>query len=160
MLKTYRRDPDGTLSHREAWTESDGITVHSGTLGTKGTTNQLAARSRTCPTNPTHIELMSAFAERAVADGFAEIPVEDHGWVVLQVWMFTHDLSNPNDAWIFDHGQEQLDDRLGWVGVGHCDGNDIGGQAPRGRVARARGAFPRPAAGSSVEKTDTLGPLA
>lgn len=130
MIKTYRRDDTGALFYREAWRDRGIFCRHEGKVGTKGKRGNSTIRSRTWPQNPTATEYFREFQAQAEADGFAEIPDAEHGSVVLQLWTHTHDLSDPRDAWILDEGQDALNDHLGWLGVGHCDGNDVGGAPP------------------------------
>lgn len=132
MVKTYRRDGDGTFFYREAWNDRGVFVRHEGKVGTKGKRRNSPIRSRTWRDRPTATEYFRAFREETAADGFAEVPDEEHGWVVLQLWTSTSDLSDPADAWILDEGEEALNNHVGWLGVGRCDGNDIGGTPPEG----------------------------
>lgn len=130
MVKTYRRDEAGVLHYREVWSEKGGAWTHAGKVGTKGTSRFHSTRSRTWPDRPTTSEFIRAFTEEAAADGYRTVPDEQHGWVVLQCRTHSPDLSHPEDLRLFDEGQEALDQYLGWRGVGHLDGNDVGGSPP------------------------------
>lgn len=130
MIKTYRRD--GELHYREAWSDRGGVWTHEGRLGTKGKSRFHSTRSRTWPDKPTATEFLRAFAEEAAAAGYHPIPDDRHGWVVLQCWTRSPDLSHPDDDRLFAEGQDALDQYLGWRGVGHLDGNDLGGGPPDG----------------------------
>ncbi|MDT0269812.1 hypothetical protein RM844_26355 [Streptomyces sp. DSM 44915] len=132
VIKTYRRDDDGVLHYREAWSERGGVRTHEGKAGTKGRHRHHATRSRTRPDRPTATEFLRTFTEAAVADGYQRVPADRHGWVVLQCWTHSADLSHPDDDRLFAEGQDALDEYLGWRGVGHCDGNDVGGRPPTG----------------------------
>jgi hypothetical protein len=132
MVKTYRRDDAGVLHYREAWSDRGGVVVHSGKVGTKGTSHFRPTRSRTFPNNPTATEFLRQFTSEAAADGFHRLPDDAHGWVVLQCWTHSPDLSHPDDGRLFDDGQDALNEYLGWRGVGHYDGNDVGGNPPDG----------------------------
>lgn len=136
MIKTYRRDGDGVLHYREAWRENGGVRTHEGKVGAKGKSRYHASRSRTWPNNPTATEFLREFTEKAAADGYRPVAEDEHGWVVLQCWTHSPDLSHPDDHRLFEDGQEALDQYLGWRGVGHCDGNDIGGSPPAGHDLR------------------------
>ncbi len=133
LIKTYRAD-DGILLYREAWTDGSMLMIHEGTVGTKGKTSHLSTRGKALhrASLPTMAQRVKAFRESAAADGFREIPDEELSWVVLQVWMFSDDLTHPSDARLLDEAQEALDQHLGWLGLGHVDGNDIGGVPPTG----------------------------
>lgn len=120
MIKTYRRDEAGALHYREVWDVKGGVVVHQGKVGLKG-------RSRTHGATG---EFRDRFVEQAAADGFLPVPDGEHAWVVLQCWLFSEDLSHPDDVWIREKGNEALDEYLGWRGLGHLDGYDIGGSSP------------------------------
>ena len=131
-IKTYRRDESGALRYREAWTHKTSFYTHFGEVGTKGTSKSQSVRGtprhrQDKPTGPQYIRM---FKEEAQADGYAEIPDEDHGWAVLQVWTHTADLSHEDDARLLPDGEEALNDFVGWYGIGHCDGYDVGGEPP------------------------------
>jgi hypothetical protein len=132
LLKTYRRDDDGVLHYLEAWDHDGEFVVHEGKVGQRGRTKTYKIEPES-PKTDRGLSLgarWDAFRERAQVEGFVEVPGDEHGWVILQVWTFTADLSHPCDAWIFDEGQDALDAHLGWLGVGNFDGNDIGGSPP------------------------------
>lgn len=130
MVKTYFRDEAGVLWYREIWRDGNIMVRHEGKAGTKGKSSTKSVRTRTWPSNPTATEQFAAFREQAIADGYAELSDEQMGTVVLQVWTATPDLSDPDDAWVLDAGEDALNEHLGWLGLGHCDGNDIGGLPP------------------------------
>lgn len=130
MIKTYRRDGDGTLHYREAWSERGLVRTHEGKVGTKGRSSTHPTRSRTRPDEPTATEYLRSFTAQAERDGFLPVPDDEHGWVVLQCWTYSPDLTHPEDHRLFEEGQDALDDHLGWRGVGHYDGNDLGGTPP------------------------------
>jgi hypothetical protein len=133
MIKTYRRDGEGTLRYREAWSDKGGVWTHEGSVGAKGRSRLRPTRSRTRPDDPTATEFLREFTEEAAAAGYLPVPEDRYGWVVLQCWTHSPDLSHPEDDRLFEAGQEALDQYLGWRGVGHLDGNDIGGSPPAGR---------------------------
>lgn len=122
LIKTYRRDDEGVLHYREAWKADGGVVVHQGRVG-------LVGRSRVHRA-PDPKRFGERFLEQAAADGYRPLPDEERSWAVLQCWLFSADLSHPDDDWIMGEGHDQLDEYLGWRGLGHLDGNDIGGSAP------------------------------
>lgn len=132
MIKTYRRDDDGVLHYREAWSEKGGVRTHQGKVGTKGNSHFHSTRSRTWPDKPTPTEFLRTFTEQAASDGFREVPEGSHGWLVLQCWTFSTDFSHPDDRRLLAEGQEALNQHLGWHAVGHVDGYDVGGSPPEG----------------------------
>lgn len=133
MIKTYRED-QGILLYREAWTDGSMLVVHEGEVGTKGKTSHLNTRGKALYRAhfPTMAQRIATFKETAAAEGYREFTHEEHGWVVLQVWTLTSDLSHPSDAWVLHEARDALDQHLGWLGLGHVDGNDVGGTPPIG----------------------------
>lgn len=107
LLKTYRREEGGTLLYREAWSDGNLFIVHEGKVGTKGRTRSLSTKGK--PLYRQHLPTMGQrakdFRAEAEADGFTEVADEDHGWVVLQVWTHSPDLSHPEDDRLFEQGR-------------------------------------------------------
>ncbi|MEJ1091278.1 hypothetical protein [Microbacterium istanbulense] len=132
VIKTYRRDDEGALHYLEAWRDGGVFTIHEGKVGTKGSTVRKVIRNRTSHYKPTYTEYVATFRERAAAEGYREIPEDEQSWVVLQIWTHSDDLSHPDDASAFADAAGLLDEQLGWWGVGHCDGSDVGGEPPAG----------------------------
>lgn len=132
LIKTYRRDEAGVLHYREAWKDRSLLVVHEGKVGTKGKTSHQSTKGRPVYRQhlPTMGERIRAFEEQAAADGFRQVPDDEQGWVVLQCWTHSPDLSHPDDARLFEEGADALDGYLGWRGAGHYDGNDLGGSPP------------------------------
>lgn len=130
MIKTYRRDDAGTLWYRECWKHDKIFITHEGKVGTKGKTIRQSPRSRIQPNKPTIKQYFDQFPASARADGYEPIADEAHGWVFLQIWTDTPDLSSPFDTWILDEGEAALNELVGWLGVGECDGCDVGGTPP------------------------------
>ncbi len=125
----YRRDDEDRLLYREAWTTSGGVIEHSGRVGTTGR-QPVRPTGRKSADGATAQQVLERFEAAARADGFSEIPDEERGWVVLQHWAFTADLSHPEDERLFTGMWDALDGYLRWRGVGECDGNDVGGTPP------------------------------
>ncbi|GGF34136.1 hypothetical protein GCM10010922_06660 [Microbacterium sorbitolivorans] len=130
MIKTYRRDDEGVLWYREIWRDAAFMVTHTGKVGTKGKVSSERLHSSDWPNKATEDQQLAAFREGAAADGYAEIDEDDMGWAVLQYWTASPDFSDPADARFLDEAEIALDTRLGWLGLGHCDGNDIGGTPP------------------------------
>ena len=125
--KTYRRDEDGTLHYREAWKEGKIFVQHFGKVGTKGKVSNRSVRTRTWPNNPTYTEQMAEFLEQAAHEGYREFDDTEIGWLVLQIW------ADPEDSlgqWALNEAGNLLDQKFGWLGLGHYDGHDVGGIPP------------------------------
>jgi immunity protein 39 of polymorphic toxin system len=116
MLKLYRLSP-GEPRYWETWETPGGVTIHSGRLGEKGETARLFAGDASR-------RLVHAEAARRRAEGYAEIPLEDHATMILQYRIegfgTEADLDKRNRV------MNLMDEALGWTGLGHCDGGDIG----------------------------------
>ncbi|MDR4533080.1 hypothetical protein [Glutamicibacter sp. PS] len=127
MHKTYRRDDDGTLHYREAWKDKGFVVTHTGKVGTKGKQQARSVKSKTWPNNPTATEQLAQFLAQATADGYRELADDEMGWAVLQIWT---EPDGPLAEWVLAEGTGELNEKLGWLGLGHYDGYDIGGTPP------------------------------
>ena len=127
MIKTYRRDEAGALHYLECWDHNSTFYVHKGKVGTKGQSLTRVLKGRNRPTSPTLQESVDSFRTEAAAKGYAELAGDDRGWLVLQVTLLSEDLSHEADLRVFDELPDAINDYVSWRGVGHYDGNDIGG---------------------------------
>ncbi|MED5374747.1 MAG: hypothetical protein VX899_27255 [Myxococcota bacterium] len=116
MLKLYKRDEQGLLYH-EAWFHDGEIHEHRGRVGDIG-----ESREHPCSGDPEQAirELLAPVMEA----GFAPWD-EDEMWTLqltakLEGWGSTEDLQLRIDL------EAALNERLGWTGLGHCDGGDMG----------------------------------
>ncbi|MEO7689308.1 MAG: hypothetical protein ABIS51_08480 [Sphingomonas sp.] len=117
MLKLYKRVGDA-IEYREAWIGGGGVVEHWGRCGTKGEVKQhLAARGR-------EDAVMDDFIEAAIADGFAPLAGEDHH--ILLVQRRVDGFGTPADLDQRHKLEDYLNEQLGWLGVGYCDGGSIG----------------------------------
>jgi predicted DNA-binding WGR domain protein len=118
MLKLYDQSKP-TLNYWEAWEDGYDVVIHWGEIGSEGTT-----RRETIPRSQTAENVITAAAEEPRRNGFAEIPIEQHAEIVvhrrLDAWGSTADLELRHDI------EDLLNEQLGWLGLGHCDGGDIG----------------------------------
>jgi hypothetical protein len=118
MKKLYKRQ-NGFLYYFEAW-DRDGIAiVHSGRVGDRGTSRELR------PGSGESVEIViSRELGNAQSQGYRLVDAEAHYSVVVQYNV---------EGWEADEAlgfrrtvEEVLNDALGWNGVGHCDGGDVG----------------------------------
>jgi hypothetical protein len=130
VIKTYRHDGAGVLHYLECWNDRTSFLVHEGKVGTKGKCLSHVIRHRTFPSSPTREEHLAAFWARATSEGYAELSDDDHGSLVLQVKVLSDDLSDDHDLPVLDDLPDALNNYIGWRGVGHYDGNDVG----RGKI--------------------------
>jgi len=117
-FKFYRRG-DATLSYREAWIDdANAVTDHRGDCGDRGETQVRPFSDRSAARR--FYEELKVDARRA---GFRAIPESRHRQIVV-------DLADDGTRSLIDrrHALEDfLNEELGWLGLGHCDGGDIGG---------------------------------
>ena len=120
MLKLYKRVGE-TLHYREAWAEPENgvIVEHWGAVGERGET-------RKHPLSPgtDEDEAIASALSQAVEDGFT--PFEDDDMRTLLVEYAVEGMGTEDDIEKRHALQDQLDESLGWTGLGHCDGGSIG----------------------------------
>jgi hypothetical protein len=118
MQKLYKSLPDG-LHYFEGWDRSGVAILHSGRVGERGTTKELR------PANDESVEgILSRELTSASQSGYTALASDALSTLVVQ-----YDVSGweADEALEFRHlVEEVLNDALGWVGVGHCDGGEIG----------------------------------
>ena len=123
MIKLYKREPGGKLLYHEAWTDDSNrnVTIHAGTVGRDG-------KNHSVPWDP-EAETEDAVLERVLSDarkkGFEEVPLELQMWAVVQFKLKSFSGSK-RDYKKWERIRKNLDQVLGWKGVGHVDGGDIG----------------------------------
>ncbi len=116
MLKLYLKSGASTL-YWETW-ESDGvITVHAGTLGQVGEISRI-------PQSSDAARAVKTQAARLRAQGYAEVARE--ALFTLSIWYRLAGWGSSEDLDKRHHVEELMDECLGWTGLGHCDGGDIG----------------------------------
>ena len=115
MLKLYKADSDGALTHYwEHWETTPGThTVHWGAIGTKGATKE------------SHAQDAIAEAARMTAAGYAPVPQESLTFVVIEyptrhTWPSEDELDKRYAV------EDLMNGVLGWRGLGYCDGGSAG----------------------------------
>jgi hypothetical protein len=119
MIKLYKRDGN-RIHYWEAWKTDDGVVLHWGTLGDRGTTRHVDI-----PHGQSSQQVIERECGEPRSRGFAEIDLDDHSQVIVQYktrdnWGDSDDLAKRHRV------EEILNECLGWSGNGHCDGGDIG----------------------------------
>jgi hypothetical protein len=119
VIKLYRRVGPTEIHYHEAWVDGDVILEHWGAVGNRGA-------SRQHPIDPTVDEAgnLDRVLAPARSKGFASVPLEDHS--VLLVEYTIEGMGTAADVEKRYRLQDRLDNLLGWVGAGHCDGGSIG----------------------------------
>jgi hypothetical protein len=123
LFKLYKKEQEKTL-YWEAWPEGDEIVVHFGVLGQPGETTNLSLPEFEPPETALHRQ-----ATEARAAGFTEIDETELFELILQ-YPNANSLSKPEQCGSIEEQpgsvEELLNDCLGWTGLGHCDGHDMG----------------------------------
>jgi hypothetical protein len=117
-FKRYRRSERG-LEYREAWPDGDVVIEHWGVCGDRG-------QSRTHPaaTPDEQTRLLDALDKQAQADGFKTIAPSRHKGLEIRRRLGPDEALEALDE---RHALEELlNEELGWLGLGHCDGGSIG----------------------------------
>jgi len=116
MQKLYLTSVAPTL-YWETWERDGIITVHEGVLGQVGKFREMPHSSDTARVVKTQVA-------RLRAQGYAEVAREALSTLSIRYrlvgWGSSEDLDKRH------HVEEMMDECLGWTGLGHCDGGDIG----------------------------------
>lgn len=119
MFKLYRR-VGKVIEYREAW-PTDGLVVeHHGVCGTVGETVSHPAGD-----DAAQARLLKALTKAARAEGFRPLPESRHATLIVR-----RPVKGDGSMADLDRRhrlEELLDERTGWLGLGHCDGGSIGG---------------------------------
>ena len=132
MFKLHKRDNKNNLLYAECWVsaEKKGI-VHTGKVGKEGETEEYSIGDKY--KSPT--DFMSHFEKEFKQLGYADFKDEELTWLVVQFEMKSLK-GNKRDHWLKEKVSEYLNEELGWRGIGHIDGHDMGEQiAFKGKYA-------------------------
>lgn len=117
MRKLYKEE-GGRLLYREAWVEGGEGIVHHGAVGKRG-------KSERHELTGSEKSFLSSFTREAKSAGYSLIPAKETFWLVVQFPMKSK-MGAKRDRWLKETVSEHLNDELGWKGLGHVDGHDIG----------------------------------
>ncbi|MDR0230001.1 MAG: hypothetical protein LBI72_13220 [Flavobacteriaceae bacterium] len=122
MLKYYKKDFSGVILYKETWVDSEQgqYIIHWGKYGYQGKVKQVPLNEYT-----SEEEYFRMFKEECEKDKYALVPREEMYQVVIQ-FPLASALGNKRDKWLQEKIEEYLNEYLGWRGVGHVDGFDIG----------------------------------
>ncbi len=101
----------------EAWEYEGTLIVHSGVVGDTGEVSYI-------PTSKAAQELVNRQAATLRSQGYAEIENEAHSVLLIQYPL--DDIGSFEDLDKRHKVEKLMDECLGWTGLGHCDGGDIG----------------------------------
>ncbi|MFJ3956578.1 hypothetical protein [Arthrobacter sp. NPDC090010] len=121
LLRAYRRDDDGALSFREAWYEAEEgvVVVNHGVVGHLSKDQVQAVESAEAAE-----ALMGAFEAQCVEDGYADIPVAEQHWVVVQFALKSKD-GTDRDRHLERSAVSALTTHFAWRGLGVVDRSAI-----------------------------------
>ena len=127
MVKLYKEDDKGNLLYMETWsTESFRAIVHKGKVGREGSDEEIEM-NKFDKAIKTESDYFKYFTDKYKKEGYLEIPDEKLVWLVVQFPMKSLK-GNKRDHWLRDKVTEYLNEELGWRGLGHVDGFDMGKQ--------------------------------
>jgi hypothetical protein len=118
MLKLYKRI-NGVPHYHEAWCDGHTLCEHYGIVGERGATKQHPLTKGT-----DEEDAISTVLRPAAEAGFRPIAPEDHA--VLLVEYAIDDMGTSADLNKRHTLEDRLNETLGWLGLGHCDGGSIG----------------------------------
>lgn len=117
-FKLYMRS-DGQITYHEAWPTEAAIVEHWGVCGERGDICEY-------PTNGANDQRrkLATLKSKAKAMGYKSIPLSKH--VSMLVERQIEGFGSGDDIDERHALQELLDQQLGWLGLGHCDGGSSG----------------------------------
>lgn len=118
MLKLYRVTERG-IEYWEAWATDKEVTLHWGKLGEEGENRDIPIKPGINPNDTIRSE-----AKPIRAAGFKALMRSQLRSVVIQYTIEGHGNTTDLDKRVAV--EELMNERLGWTGLGHCDGGDIG----------------------------------
>lgn len=117
MVKLYKKT-NGGIDYFEIWFSDNGLTIHTGTLGDTGSTEDFA------------LDGENSIAAKNVMEKYI-LDAKNHGYIefeYLTEFIVQYSYSENEDSEKLTQKMEQveslLNDCLGWTGNGHCDGGD------------------------------------
>jgi hypothetical protein len=116
MLRLYKTDDEGFF-YAECWVDDNIATIHTGAVGDMGESKEISCNNESL--------FLDEFCQEYQAQGYDRWPDQERYWVVLQ-WPMKTLHSNAHWCSMRDRASRILDDWLGWTGLGHVDGFDMG----------------------------------
>jgi hypothetical protein len=118
MVKLYRTS-GGVTEYWEAWITATDVTIHWGKLGEVGETRELPHEAGLHPS-----EIIKREAKPLRAAGFKPRKPKELHSIVIQYKVEGRGTGNDHDRRV--QVEELMNESLGWSGLGHCDGGDVG----------------------------------
>ena len=117
-FKLYLRR-EGRLAYHEAWIADDEIIEHWGLCGELGET-----RSHPIGIGSDPFAVLKDLSHRPRANGFKPVPLSQHKGLIVEKPI--EGFGSAEDLALRHGLQAFLDEKLGWLGLGHCDGGSTG----------------------------------
>jgi len=118
MKKLYKEDDQGNLLYAEYWINPEKqVIIHTGKVGKEGVTEELEFDSEETS--------LKYFLDRFEPKGYQAFSKDDKTYLVVQFPMKSLK-GNKRDHWLKEKVMEYLNEELGWRGLGHVDGFDMG----------------------------------
>ncbi|HEY0466018.1 MAG TPA: hypothetical protein VGC79_17530 [Polyangiaceae bacterium] len=118
MIKLYKGTKGGVLYH-EAWSADATITEHWGKLGEPGNTRDHALGEADDAN-----ELLEAVLASARASGFVELDEDELPMLLIEYRI--QGMGSAADLAKRHALEDRMNEVLGWVGLGQCEGGNIG----------------------------------
>jgi hypothetical protein len=118
MLKLYKR-VKGVLYYHEAWVHGAKIIEHWGMVGERGETAEHRKLRKL-----DEEENLKQILAKPLSEGYETIEGEDQATLLIEYEVKGMGTSKDLDK---RHAlEDRMDETLGWMGLGHCDGGSIG----------------------------------
>jgi hypothetical protein len=118
MIKLYKKT-DGVLRYREAWESEGSITEHWGTVGERG-----ESRQHKMPKRMSEEAALLGVLKAAIDNGYTSL--DEDALTIVLVEYLVDGMGSPQDLDKRHALEDRMNETLGWVGLGHCDGGSIG----------------------------------
>lgn len=118
MVKLYRTS-GGVTEYWEAWFTASEVTIHWGKLGEEGESREIPFEAGLHPS-----EIIKREAKSPRAAGFKPRKPNELHSIVIQYKVEGRGSVNDHDRRV--RVEALMNECLGWSGLGHCDGGDMG----------------------------------
>lgn len=119
IIKLYKIRLPGDRWYHEAWIDGDTIVEHCGALGDRGSTRE----HKRLP-DLSEKDNLIAILDSVMTDGFRPIAAEDHKTLMIEYAVDGFGTSADLDKRLAL--EKRMDGTLGWTGLGHSSGGNIG----------------------------------
>ena len=124
MFKLYRKE-NGTLKYAECWTDEGRVVEHTGNVGEEG-----SSEDHPCASKEEQSRFFQSLRDWYLSQEYSEWPDEEKTSITVQfpkeAVYFGSDGSVYSEEAFREHAQVLLNEALGWNGLGHVDGWDVG----------------------------------